>query len=574
MTRVALNLYLLKPGVGPAATTPTLATGIVAPAADVAGEGDGGGGAAWTRAFVLEDEPIEGDVPADMPDAPLLIIRSIPATGGWVEAIAGLVPAAGLGDDRDNYGAVLFQRVDGDVVLWSFGNAWSTINSAATVLRFGLIAGLNALLSSPAPAGGPPREVGVRGLTAAVRAAVIRRATLTASRPATPAAMERIDQASDAAAMADLTTHHPTLGRISAGRSLRFDAPFSSLTQLEDYAREAIRLYRRDDYTHDDGYKWIDYTVPVGDQAEIDRVLDELLDQANNTTAPLAVDVVWAGPDPSTNLTPRYACFPRERSGPGAVHRLDLTWATTAPWLAAHAVGQPGAQALRTDVRFYDDQHNRVDILELWELLVAQVAVNGRTYMISDGDVWRTSAAHIANIDALLASHTIINPPWLPPYIPGEVEGAYNQRAATHGTHALLDKQLVTLPGHSGFEAGDLLTASGRLMHVKRKTRSSAMSHLTTQAIASTRLLRGEPAARAAVAAALAALTPQPLGLAAMQAHVDSFAGATTANVDLVIIGQWRTTPSIAQLPLLTRIGLNSWLRDMPTPRSIVLVGT
>lgn len=568
--RVALNLYLLKPGVAPAAAAPALA----AAAPTAVPDADDGGGAGWTRAFTLGDQPTEGDVPDPMPDSPVLIIRSVPATGGWLDAIVGLVPDIDLGDDRDNYGALLFQQVDNELVLWSFGNAWSTIDTVVTVPRFGLIAGLNALLSTPAPAGSPPRDVGVRGLTAAVRAAVVRRATLTASRPATPTSMERVDHASDAAAMAELTTHHATFGRVTAGRSLRFDAPFTSLTELEQYAREAIRLYRRDDYTHDDGYKWIDYTVPVGDQGEIDCVLDGLLTQASNTAAPLAVDVVWAAPDSYTDVTPRYACFPRERSGPGAVHRLDLTWATAKQWLDAHAAGQAGSESLRTTIRFYDDQHDRVETLELWELLVAQLAVNGTTYMVSDGDVWRTSAAHIANIDALLAAHTIVNPTWLPRYLPGEVEGDYNQRAATHGPHALLDKQLVTLPGHTGFEAGDLLSADGRLMHVKRKTRSSAMSHLTTQAVASTRLLRGEPLARNAVTAALAALNPPAPALTALTAHIDSFGGATTANVDLVIIGQWRGIPSIAQLPLLTRIGLNNWLRDMPTPRAIVLVGT
>lgn len=571
--RVALNLYLLKPGVGPAAATPSLAAAAV-PTPPPDHLVHDGGGVGWTRAFVLGDEPTDGEVPVQMSDAPLLIVRSVPASGGWLDAVVGLVPEIALGDARDYYGALLFQRVDGDTVLWSFGNAWSTINTVATIPRFGLLAGLNALLSTPAPVGSPPREVGVRGLTAAVRAAVVRRATLTATRPSSPTAMERVDHASDAAAMAELTTHHSTFGRITAGRSLRFDAPFTSVTELEQYAREAIRLYRRDDYTHDDGYKWIDYTVPVGDQTEIDNVLDELLAQANDTAAPLAVDMVWAEPDPHTDVAARYVCFPRERSGPGAAHRLDLTWPSARQWLAAHAAGQGGSEALRTNVRFYSDDDTRVHTIELWELLVAQLSLNGTTYIVSDGDVWRTSPTHIANIDALLATHAIINPPWLPRYLPGEVEGDYNQRAAAHGPHALLDKKLVNLPGHTTFEAGDLLSDDGRLMHIKRKTRSSAMSHLTTQAIVSTRLLRGELGARTAVTGALAALNPPPAALAAMQAHIDSFSGATTANVYLVIIGQWRGTPSIAQLPLLTRIGLNSWLRDMPTPRAIVLVGT
>ena len=386
--------------------------------------------------------------------------------------------------------------------------------------------------------------------------------------------MERVDQASDAAAMAQLTTHHPIFDRIGAGRSLRFDAPVGSLTDLEKYAKDALRLFRRNDYTKSPDYQWIDYTVPVSDRAEVDQVLDELYAQATRSKSALEVDVVWADADPETGMIPAFVCFPREQATPSSSHRTDLTWDVAATWLAAKAPKAPGHDALRTRLRFYADDCSPRGDVELWQLLVAQLGVGKDTYMVSDGEVSRASRSHIDDIDNLLAPHVVVNPAHLPAYKAGEREGDYNQRASVHGKHFLLDKSLVQIPGQTTFEPCDLLSHDGRLMHVKRKTSSSTMSHVVAQALTSTQMLRNVPEARDLLDAALIAAVPAPPKLGSMRDHCASFAGRPTGTVEVVIVGSWRGTPDITQLPLLTRITLNGWIRQMPCPTQVVLVGT
>lgn len=173
----------------------------------------------------------------------------------------------------------------------------------------------------------------------------------------------------------------------------------------------------------------------------------------------------------------------------------------------------------------------------------------------------------------MLAGHVSVNPAYLPRYVPRENEGPYNQRAASHGNHFLLDKSLVQIPGQTTFEPCDLLSADGRLMHVKRKTRSSTMSHVLSQALTSTQMLRNVAEARDRLDAALLAASPTPKDLTKMRDHCASFSGRSTATVEIVIVGVWRGAPDVTQLPLLTRIALSGWVRQMPCPTQVVLVG-
>ena len=573
--RVPLNLYLLKSGKAPADAVPSLAQAD-APAPSDGADADGDETVGWVRTWVLGDNPAEAPLPDSLDDLPQAsaLVRATPARASWQTVMGEMLPESPLETAQANYGALLFQEVGTALVVWSWGNAWSLLDPSATVDRFGLKAGLNALLTSLPPAGGSSRQVGVRGLTSAVRAAVVRKSTVVAARPSSPTTMERVDQASDAAAMAELTTHHKIFDRAAAGRSLRFEATVSGLADLKRYAKEALRLYRRSDYQSDDGYKWIDYTVPVGDRSEVDAVLDQLL-KAATATNPIDVDMVWADADDS-GLTPSFACLPRERSGPGAARRTEMPWPAALAWMKVNCAGEPGSSALRTPVRFFHDgpAPSLATQVELWQLLVAQVTLSGKTYMVSDGEIWQASASHIADIDALLTPNLVVNPAWLPRYSAGETEDSYNRRAASHGSHFLLDKTLVRLPGQSPFEPCDLLSYDGLLMHVKRRSSSSTMSHVTAQATAAAQLLRSDALARTKLDDVLTAASPAPPRLADMRSHIASFAVRTTATTDVVIVGSWRGAPDVSQIPLLTRITLNSWIRQSPCPARVILVGT
>ncbi|MEU8298949.1 DUF6119 family protein [Micromonospora sp. NPDC048909] len=77
-------------------------------------------------------------------------------------------------------------------------------------------------------------------------------------------------------------------------------------------------------------------------------------------------------------------------------------------------------------------------------------------------------------------------------------EGAYNRRAADGDSRlVLLDKKLLRTAQHPrGIEACDLLGPNGELIHVKRASGSSPLSHLFAQGITSAEALRYQADAR------------------------------------------------------------------------------
>src|SRR4051812_29606366 len=116
--RVPLNLYLLKPGVAPAdvvGLASTVVDGADAPD-DVIGSKGG-----WVDTWVLGEEPYRAPLPETRDTAPALLVRGTPATSGWQVLVQSVVPDAPLGGSGENYGALLFQSIGADVVVWSFG---------------------------------------------------------------------------------------------------------------------------------------------------------------------------------------------------------------------------------------------------------------------------------------------------------------------------------------------------------------------------------------------------------------------------------------------------------------------
>jgi uncharacterized protein (TIGR04141 family) len=583
-TRLALNLYLVKRSKSAAEVAPTLAgleedlAGELSDAVHASSPSASGGDEAgvssqpklegWAKTWLVSREGlVEGPLPAERAGQAALAVRATVSSPGWLTVLNAMSGENISSDAQMAFGALFFQEIGDDLVVWSFGTGWMLIDASCTVARFGLSAGLNALLSRPAPGG---TAVGIRQLTSAVRAPTTRKATVTTARPASPLAMERVDRTSDGAQMAALVTGHPTFDRIEAGRSLRFDAEVRFVSDLTRYAVQALRLYRRNDFRSSDAYRWIEHTVPVEDDSEVTNVLDELWRQA---TSPKAVmpDAIWADSDPATGAYPKTLRFRGERQ---ADERTTLTWALAHAWIVRNTP-LSGAEALKTELRFFVDPAAAPTVrAPLWHHLVAQLDLNGQTYLVSDAEIWRANPVYLEELNADIEAHTSVNPPTLPRYIPGEVEDSYNRRAASHGNHLLIDKALLRLPGHTAVEAGDLLSSKGELMHVKRRSGSSAMSHAAAQALGATHLLRSNSGARTLLDDIIKSARPAPPGRKAMRGHVQSFGGRVTATVQIVIVGDWRGTPRVAQLPLLTRLNLSAWIREMPCDRRIVLVGT
>src|SRR5216683_178216 len=118
-----------------------------------------------------------------------------------------------------------------------------------------------------------------------------------------------------------------------------------------------------------------------------------------------------------------------------------------------------------------------------------QVNLGQATYVLIEGVFYEVHADFLeglaADIDAL-PSYAAQMPLWRV----GQSEPKYNHEAATAPDLLLLDTLTVRPAGRSSdIEVCDLLSRNGAFLHVKKKSRSSTLSHLFSQGHVSAELL-------------------------------------------------------------------------------------
>lgn len=129
--------------------------------------------------------------------------------------------------------------------------------------------------------------------------------------------------------------------------------------------------------------------------------------------------------------------------------------------------------------------HNSAEPVARWSVyhcLVSEQRIHGGLFALVEGRWFAIADALVAQVDASISALPTASIA-LPTGRPGESEADYNARAATESPDlALLDRQLVAPDGsNTKIEFCDLLGTNGALVHVKRKTRSSTLSHLFAQ---------------------------------------------------------------------------------------------
>jgi len=129
----------------------------------------------------------------------------------------------------------------------------------------------------------------------------------------------------------------------------------------------------------------------------------------------------------------------------------------------------------------WDDRWN------LYHCLVSEQRLDGQLYVLIEGRWFMINESLVSEVDSFVASlpsaaATLIQSK------SGETEPTYNSRLAnSSSTEFLLLDARVKRPGgaSSGIELCDVFTKEGEFIHVKRRSRSSTLSHLFAQGIIS-----------------------------------------------------------------------------------------
>jgi uncharacterized protein (TIGR04141 family) len=213
------------------------------------------------------------------------------------------------------------------------------------------------------------------------------------------------------------------------------------------------------------------------------------------------------------------------------------------PSLLRHAIpteviGAEAAAALRRyKLVGVDVDGQEVDRWSFWDCLHHEVRQARDTLVLDNGQWYRIQRDFVQGVERFVNG---LGPSdlELPAALRTEDEGQYNTRAATERSMALMDKQLVRLPGLSPIEACDLFSRTGHVVHVKRrKGGSGPLSHLFAQALVASESLLEEPEFRSqlrdklnAIDAAIGALITEPPDAASLPVVLGLITKSSTAG--------------------------------------------
>ncbi|MGY2257811.1 TIGR04141 family sporadically distributed protein [Pseudomonas sp. SDO55104_S430] len=256
--------------------------------------------------------------------------------------------------------------------------------------------------------------------------------------------------------------------------------------RLEDFPEIALRLLTAYEDEHcKEKYPWMDFIVPVRDSTLMGQ-LDGLLVDAINIEQ---FDCVRAAPpellgnDISGFGYVKHSA--RSRNGPTIAFDLDLRQALLAKQLLRGVT----RQALVSErIYLYGADEQRIAAWPLYTCLEAEIEHEGKIYLLSEGDWYQIDRDYTEQVNRFFDAAAPCNLVFPPDGT--DHEGAYLRRIADNVNFYLLDQKLVRLPGAGGpFEFCDLLTPDHHIIHVKKYSSSSVLSHLFSQAYVSAEAL-------------------------------------------------------------------------------------
>ncbi len=255
-------------------------------------------------------------------------------------------------------------------------------------------------------------------------------------------------------------------------------------SELGAKCSEALMHYQEERYRKT--YAWIDNFQRVTDREEIRNLEGQLVaslrDEANQ-------NVFLSPPDITDGQRAVEYRYPGERKGNPTYPDLrlaDLLKKFTRQEITIDFIKKKKVREIDTETETTVREYSIYDAL-VFEALRAE-----KLYALSRGEWYTIAQSYVNQVREELATVKANPALQLPDALTGEREGAYNRRAAgSREALFLLDQKLVDYgPGRSSIEVCDLLGVDGNFIHVKAKTKSSALSHLFAQGLVSGQVLR------------------------------------------------------------------------------------
>lgn len=389
--------------------------------------------------------------------------KNFPATPSWAKYVEPAVEGGIHGVQSASASGLLVLQVDEHTFALTFGYGRSFLDQAKIERRFGLKVALNLI-----------DEKQIRSLdTKLFDEMVVSKNTQTSRTAELPAF--GVDILRDIVrAVTGIAPESTGYKGVSGADALVLGVS-TPVTDLPALLRDLYSHYTATNYQA--AFGWVDHLAEVKDPALGESLDAQLIDQlrtkdTSSTHMAMPENLDWEDIE-------HFLIAPTRRQTRFVELDLDDYLAQPVTKPSELSIGQ--LKRRKVAVKFLSSAE-AVDRWSVYQCLVSEQRLDEKLYALVEGRWFEIASSLVDQVDSVVSAIPEMTVT-LPPGRPGESEGDYNARAAAGSAElALLDRQLVAPGGATTrIEFCDLIARDGSLIHVKRKSRSSTLSHLFAQ---------------------------------------------------------------------------------------------
>lgn len=347
-------------------------------------------------------------------------------------------------------------------------------------------------------------------------------------------------------------------GKVVRGAKSFGHAKTLQFEEMGERARRLVEVWSADDFR--DRFSFIEYIRPVDDERieRLEAAVVELLATPDRG----GFDLV-----PPEDLGSEAVAGFKLPGDRGTSYRPEITLADYLKHVGGTTLD--AARLIDDKIHAVDARGKRLGGAPVFDFLTGQVVQDDATYVLIEGIFYEVHQDFLASLTADIQAIPAYAGA-LPPWKPGQAEAKYNEGAAVSPDLLLLDTLTLRPAGRSSaVEVCDLLSRTGAFLHVKKKSRSSTLSHLFSQGHVSAELLVRDREFRSQLVDLVDGVEQKRAGVEpGFQVGFKGLfnaAGATPSQHEIVfvVIGDWKGTASPLGLPFFSQVNLRQRHDDL-----------
>ena len=421
----------------------------------------------------------------------------------WVEFLNPLAQDDLGAPASRSTGAVLSLKLgkdtDARTVCFTFGHGRYLLDPNRIDRSFGLKVALNAM-----------DPLKLRGLDARRQEDVVVNSRVQSS-IGTDLATFNIDIYRDIvtrAAGATLETHRLDLGdRVYGSTGVSFDVPIAP-EDLVEKAQKILDLYKLDSYKR--SFAFVDHMQPVDPVVSVcldDRLVTELLVHVNGGSRTFRC-LYLAAPEVLDLAGLEGFVFTSEYGSNKTAH-AELTLEDYLKTRRNRKQEIDKSVIRRDKVLLRYGGEVDLPLNTVYRCIIAEVEVGKTTFQLVDGKWYEIESSFVTDIQRRVLAIPTANIDF-PDHRFGDEEREYNCQAAERLDALVMDRHNIRLGGgSSSVEVCDILLADRTLVHAKKRSSSSTLSHLWFQGTVAMEALLGDGDFRRAVRSKIHDLNPE-----------------------------------------------------------------